>query len=276
MARLLVVGDSHLSPSVAYADENWDAVVREVDRRRPDLVVHVGDISLDGARTPSDLAHARRRMGELTLPWRAVPGNHDIGDIGASSEPVDGARRAAYVGLFGATDWSVDVDGWRLVGIDIQALASPVADSGDVWRWLATALAGDQPTALFTHRPLRTHGADEVDDPDRYVTGAARERLLTLLAERHVELVVSGHIHQWRQVDDDGRSYVWVPSTWASLPDEIQPVIGTKVTGAVELDLGAAAVATLVRPPGLADVTSGVDFASPFDITTDRSRPPDC
>lgn len=264
MARLLVVSDSHLSQSEPSADENWDAIAREVDRRRPDLVVHVGDISLDGANDRRDLEHARRRLDELVVPWRAIPGNHDIGDFGETSDPVDAARRAAYHEVFGPTDWCLDLDGWRLVGVDIQTLSSPLPESAALWRWLSAALAGEQQTALFVHRPLRTHDAGEVDDADRYVTGATRERIAGILDQAGVALVVSGHIHQWRQVTADGRMYVWAPSTWASLPDDVQPAIGTKVTGAVAIELGATATATLVRPPGLADLTSGVDFPSPY------------
>ncbi|HEX6420490.1 MAG TPA: metallophosphoesterase, partial [Acidimicrobiales bacterium] len=75
--RLLVVSDTHLSPRTPEADTNWDAVVRHVAATRPDLVVHAGDVSLDGALAPGDLDHARRRLDRLPVPWRAVPGNHD-------------------------------------------------------------------------------------------------------------------------------------------------------------------------------------------------------
>ncbi len=47
--RVVFVSDSHLSSRAAESDLNWSAVVRYIWSARPDLVVHVGDLSLDGA-----------------------------------------------------------------------------------------------------------------------------------------------------------------------------------------------------------------------------------
>ena len=58
--------------------------------------------------------------------------------------------------------------------------------------------------------------------------------------------------------------HVWAPSTWATLPDRIQPVIGAKVTGIVAIELGESVAATLVRPAGMTCPTIGEDFASPY------------
>jgi len=46
----------------------------------PDVVIHLGDLSLDGAHGPGHLAYGRQQLDRLPVPWRAVPGNHDIGD----------------------------------------------------------------------------------------------------------------------------------------------------------------------------------------------------
>ena len=46
-------------------------------------------------------------LDALPVPWLAIPGNHDIGDLGATSSPVDDRRRAAYQEAFGPTTWSV-------------------------------------------------------------------------------------------------------------------------------------------------------------------------
>ncbi len=80
-AQLVVVSDSHLSGRALDAERNWSAVVDHIRRTAPDLVVHVGDLSLDGEHDAADLDYAREQLGRLApTPWIAVPGNHDIGD----------------------------------------------------------------------------------------------------------------------------------------------------------------------------------------------------
>jgi 3',5'-cyclic-AMP phosphodiesterase len=264
VVRLLVVSDSHLSPVAPHADDHWTAVVAEVGRTCPDLVVHAGDITLDGANDAAELRHARRRLDELPVPWRAIPGNHDIGDVGETTEPIDDRRRAAYAAAFGEGSWDVRLGGWHLIGVDIQTLASPLPAASAVWSWLDRTVTGDEPTVLFIHRPLLPLHRGEHDEPRRYVSGPSRRRLIDLLVRGDVRLVVSGHVHQWRDVVSGGCRHVWAPSTWSSLPDEIQPWIGTKVTGAVEIELGETATVRLVRPDGVADLTGDVDFRSPY------------
>ena len=264
VAQLLVVADSHLSPAAPHADEHWSAIVADVGRRRPDLVVHAGDISMDGANDPADLHHARRRLDELPVPWRAIPGNHDIGDVGDTAEPIDERRRGAYEDAFGAGSWDLRLDGWHLVGIDIQTLTSSLPTAAVLWGWLEETATGRNPTVLFIHRPLMPLRPDEYDEPRRYVTGDGRRRLLDLIGRAGVQLVVSGHVHQWRDVVSGQCRHVWAPSTWSSLPDRIQPTIGTKTTGAVDIELGATARVRIVRPAGVADITGDVDFPSPY------------
>jgi 3',5'-cyclic AMP phosphodiesterase CpdA len=79
-ARVILVSDTHLSASAPRAQVNWDAVVSYVGACSPDLVIHLGDLSLDGARDAVDWRHGRTQLDRLPVAWRAVPGNHDIGD----------------------------------------------------------------------------------------------------------------------------------------------------------------------------------------------------
>ena len=265
--RVLQVSDSHLSPAAPHADEHWDAVLAHVEATQPDLVVHTGDISAHGADRDADLRHARRRLDELTVPWLAVPGNHDIGDVDPTPEPIDNTRRTRYADAFGASRWTAEEGGWRLVGIDAQTLLSDLPAATDEWEWLEDAVSVDGPVALFLHRPLRPWRADTPDDPGRYVSGPGRSRLAALLAESSVRLVGTGHVHQWWKGELDGAAHVWAPSTWALVPDRVQPVIGAKVVGVVEheLDRDGTVRSTYVRPDGVTDLRIGDDFPSPYE-----------
>ena len=106
----------------------------------------------------------------------------------------------------------------------------------------------------------------ELDQPKRYVVGPTRQRLLDLMDANDVTLVVSGHVHRWRVAGNADRRHVWAPSTWACLPDSIQPRIGTKVTGLVEMEITGDMLPTarLVRPVGLTNLTIGEHFDSPY------------
>ena len=248
MARIFQVSDSHLSPTTPHADENWQAVLDHVDIDAPDMVIHTGDISLNGADDIEDLRHARRQLDRLTVPWLAIPGNHDIGDVGDTIQPVNESRRDRYRDVFGDDRWSVSIDGWRLVGLDVQTLVSDMDIASEQWDWLDDKLDGTVPTALFVHRPLRPWRSDEVDDPNRYIPEPGRGRLIERVERADVRLIASGHIHQWRVVNE-ARTHVWAPSTWAVLPDRIQPVIGEKVVGLVEHEFGPGSrVASTARP----------------------------
>jgi hypothetical protein len=62
----------------------------------------------------------------------------------------------------------------------------------------------------------------------RFWPPAARDRLAGLFGADPPALVVSGHVHQSRQLSLGGVEHVWVPTTWAVLPDHAQPVLGSK------------------------------------------------
>jgi 3',5'-cyclic AMP phosphodiesterase CpdA len=66
-ARVVLVSDSHLSASAPQAQANWDAVVSYVAAALPDLVIHLGDLSLDGAAAftahPGRCQAGSRRFG---------------------------------------------------------------------------------------------------------------------------------------------------------------------------------------------------------------------
>jgi Icc protein len=264
--RILQVSDSHLSPLAPYADDNWLAVVEHVRATRPDLVVHTGDVTLDGASNDTDLMHARDLLDRLPVPWMSVPGNHDVGDVGDTHDPVTAGRCDSYREALGATSWTHALGGWQLVGVDSQTLLADSPGTDSLWDWLMATLTGSTPTALFLHRPLRPLDPGETDETSRYVIEPGRSRLTPLLTAGDVRLVASGHIHQWRCTDVGVVRHVWAPSTWAVLPDRIQPVLGHKVVGVVEHTLfdDGTSTSVLLQPDGASQVVIGDDFDSPY------------
>ena len=263
VVRIVQLSDTHLSQNAPEARANWDAIVEHLAADPPDLVINTGDISLNGAHHLADLEYAFRAHQALPAPWRVIPGNHDVGDIGEITEPAGAGLRARFVALFGDAFWSVPCGEWDVIGIDIQALAAE-DHAEELWDWLDGVLATKRPVMFCMHRPLMPYAAGETDEPRRYVTGELRARLRSLIAESSVRVVATGHVHQTRSVTIDERMHVWAPSTWALLPDSIQPVIGTKVVGFVEHRLGSDAHVTTVVPDNVRQHVIGISFPSPY------------
>ena len=99
LGRVAQLSDAHLSPRVPGFGANFALAAAAVRAAAPDLLVATGDLSLDGAGTPGELAAARDAHAGLAPDWVAVPGNHDVGD--GPAQPVTPARLAAWEAAFG-------------------------------------------------------------------------------------------------------------------------------------------------------------------------------
>ncbi len=56
--------------------------------------------------------------------------------------------------------------------------------------------------------------------PYRFWPAVARDRLTDMVAGKRLALFASGHVHQSRRLAHDGTDHLWVPTTWAVLPDD--------------------------------------------------------
>jgi 3',5'-cyclic AMP phosphodiesterase CpdA len=266
--RVTVVSDSHLSDRTPEAAANWDAVVDHVAATNPDLVVHAGDISTDGASRPADLTIAAGQLDRLPAPTLVVPGNHDVGVepslVSDHDRPLDDETLGRFRTALGADRFTARVGRWRIVGVDAQLFGAGHEAEDEQWEWLAGQFDGWEPLVFVLHKPLVPISGD-ADRPYRYVPAAPRRRLLALLDGRPA-IVVSGHVHQQLRHESAGVAHVWAPTRWAVLPDEMQPSVGDKTCGLVELGLhddGRADVAAFA-PQGLRHLTLGIDATDPY------------
>lgn len=271
--RLAIVSDSHLSLRTPEAEANWSAIVEHVAEVVPDLVIHLGDLSLDGAREPDDLRFARAQLDRLPVPWLAIPGNHDIGDnpspATSPEEVVDLERCERWNDLVGADRWSVELPDWSLVAINAQLIGSGLPAEDEQWSWLEAELARQpiqQPVALVTHKPIT---ADEEElaaaPPYRFVPGPEGRPIVDRAGQGAIDLVLSGHVHQYRRLEIGSTAHVWAPSTWAVLPEDAQPTLGVKRCGILSLLLEAGGFdEALVEPDGVRQQTLGEDLPDPY------------
>lgn len=254
--RVIQISDTHLSPGKMHFLDNWPPLARWIAEQQPDLVIHTGDVTVDGAGVEEDLRHAAGLMRALGVPFRAVPGNHDVGDAGHGHQPVDAERLGRWRSHFGADRWIEDAENWRLIGFDAMLLGSGEPEEVVQDDWLRTVMsnAADRHIAWFLHRPLFLDRPDEADTGYWPVKPQPRSRLIELVRRYSVGVVASGHLHRARDFTRAGTRYIWAPASSFLVGPKIvaEPIPGEEVLGAViyEID-GESLEADIVPIPGL-------------------------
>ncbi len=212
---LAQISDTHLGAGTPLFRANFSRVAAALDGLRPDVIVHTGDASLDGAGGDADLAFAAASHARLPGPVLCVPGNHDVGDHPerAPKQPVDDARLDRFRRHLGRDWWVEDQDGWRLLGLNSQVMgAHPEAEvqAGMIADALDTL--GERRLAVFIHKPF--FAADPAEAAFDYwsVPPFARAPLHAVMAHPALRLVASGHLHLHREEMRGPVRYAWAPS----------------------------------------------------------------
>lgn len=217
MPVLAQLSDIHLSRSRPFFQFNFEAVLEELARIRPDHIVVTGDIALNAPDDPDDLAFARAQLDRLPAPWSAIPGNHDVGLVPLEPgqyQAADVARRARWLDLFGPDRFAIDLGDWRLLGLNTQLMGGGLPAEAEQHGWLEAQLAERaRPVALFLHYPLFRHASTEAERSHSCVVPEARARLMAAIGGSSVKLVGSGHIHREKRMEEGGVVFQWAPAT---------------------------------------------------------------
>ncbi len=251
--KLLQITDTHLSPAKAQFNDNWEPLARWIAEIAPDLVVHTGDLSIDGADHEADLAFAIDLIRRLPVPVLCLPGNHDVGHLPGTAQPVDAVRLQRWRRLVGPDRWAEDHGDWRLVGIDSLLCGSGSGEEADQLAWLSRSLdeRRGRRVALFSHQPLF------VDDPEEGDTGywgippGPRRALRDLLARHDVALFASGHLHVAAEGRLDRTAIVWAPASSFMVGPMDRDMPGRRMLGAVIHGLDTDVTSEIVAVPGL-------------------------
>ena len=246
--KIIQITDTHLSALKPQFQENWKPLVEWIDSMEPDLVVHTGDLTVDGADFEEDLVHGREMLGDLRYPTLCVPGNHDIGDMPGTRQPINGERLSRWRRIIGPDRWVHDLGEWRLVGLNSLIIGSGSSEEYEQLAWLEDTLRtrDGRRVLVFKHKPLF------VEDPEEGETGywglrpEPRRRLLELFRENGVELVASGHLHRARIVEGAPFRRVWGPSSGFVVGPMVQMPYGDAIVGAAVHTLGAGIESRIV------------------------------
>ena len=217
--RLVQVSDTHLSAERAYFNDNFDVFCAEMAADPPDLIVHTGDISLDGAASDADLVYAANELKRLPGEVLTLAGNHDIGEAPAFSrldQPLDNVRTTRWARTAGGRWWSRVVgDGWLIVGLDTALMASGLEDEARQLAFLREALtAHEGPRKLvFMHMPPYLDNPDDTKFSALAVPHPARAAFFDACISNGVRAIACGHVHVYRKLAHRGIDIVWAPPT---------------------------------------------------------------
>jgi 3',5'-cyclic AMP phosphodiesterase CpdA len=198
--RIVQISDTHINHRGGVTNKNFETLAAFInDVLRPDVIVNTGDVAVLSPDSAEDRETARQLHERFTVPVHIVPGNHDVGEPGATpwaGISVTSERVAGFRGTFGPDRWIQLYDDWALIGINSEVMSSGLPEEAEQWEWLATlpALVGDRTAILFMHKPAWPpfeHSAEHaITLPD-----AERDRLLEVLKPVTVSAVCSGHLH---------------------------------------------------------------------------------
>lgn len=254
--RVVQVSDTHVSAKRAYFLDNWDVFVALMKADPPDLIVHSGDVSFDGASDADDLAFAAAEQARLSEPLLAIPGNHDIGECHAAirlQQPTNAERRATWFRYFGETHWRRDIGSWRLVGLDTSVMGCGTPEEAAQQLFFEESLAtrDGRPVLLFQHMPPYLTDADDTAFTTLAIPHVARNWLLETCLRGGVAAIACGHVHVYRQLEYRGLQIVWAPATsFVNIVERQEASMGVPRTGYVEWILrGTGLDHRLVEPP---------------------------
>ena len=236
MQRLVQISDTHLSPGKPHFACNWEPLRAWLAGQGPDLVIHTGDVTVDGADVEDDMRHCRELLDGLGLPVLSIPGNHDVGEAWHPHQPVNAERLARWRSHLGADFWRRDIEGFRLIGLNSMLFGSDEADEERQLAWLEREIAEAQGRRLgwFLHRPLFVETPDEGDKGYWSVPPRPRAHLLDLVRRHDVAFVASGHLHRAHDFMVEDTRYIWGPSSGFVVGPELQPgMAGSSTLGAV-------------------------------------------
>jgi len=264
MTKLIHISDLHLSRTHAYFYENWRAVASYINNTQPDLVVCTGDYVLDSPDDAEDLSLGRQEMNRLTVPWKSLAGDHDIG--GGPPQPrlrpevpwlehymVTEERRQYYLELFGEDHWAMPFADWYLIGINDLIFESGFPAESDQWDFLEDhiATAGNAPIALFMHKPPCVTTFNEDHYTSNAIPAKARGRLRKILAGTNVRLIATGHLHVYRTLQTAGITVVTAPTLMRG-KDDYPSKNGYVTNGIIEYTFDGDGVEfRLVEPEGV-------------------------
>ena len=254
--KIAHISDTHLSDRHGFFVENFLRVVDAVNAWKPELVIHTGDLSINGADRVEDLTYSMDMMKRFDAPVRVIPGNHDLGEepgFMQLDQPTTVERLVRYEEAVGPDRWAFDAGDWRLIGMNAQVLGTGLLREEEQACWLEAELTENQgrPIGIFTHKPLFFPREVEGDEPRSiFLPRGVRARTFSLFSRRGVRFVASGHLHKYLYIRAGGVRWVWAPAT--AYKSGLKVGVGRPALSFIKVQIGAGDLrAELCIPDGM-------------------------
>ncbi len=221
---LIQLSDSHLlaDPAQCYrgvdVQARLDAMLAEITRHKPDLVVVSGDVSDDGSL--ASYQRAAEQLDALGCRWVWLPGNHDHPATMADVRPLTPV---------------VHQDGWQIILLNswIEGEEGGRLGEAQLNRLEAQLAADDTPALIMLHHPpvsVEAAWMNEIGLEDREAFWAGPGRY------DHVHAVLCGHIHHELTCLHDGVPVMTVPAVAAQfVPDSPDFAVDSHAPGGFRL-----------------------------------------
>ncbi|PKA42272.1 metallophosphoesterase family protein [Rhizobium sullae] len=251
--KIIQITDTHFSPNKPHFNGNWAPLLTWIEETAADLIIHTGDLTVDGADKDEDISFSMDLMRQVSVPMLIVPGNHDVGDLPGSRQPVNAERLQRWRRLAGEDRWLEDAGSWRFAGLNSLLLGHEDDEEEAQFEWLQKALEdrGGRRVALFAHKPLFVDEPHEGDTGYWSVKPSQRRRLYDLIAAHDVALFASGHLHWAWQGRYEQTALTWGPSAAFIIDKMEREMPGERLIGAVIHELGDDAASRIVAIPGM-------------------------
>lgn len=211
--KIAQITDTHIlacdsdQPQGRSRAQNLRRCVADINRQRPDAVIHTGDMVQHGR--PEEYEHLRELLAPLEAPLYVIPGNRDERET-LRTAFADHAHLPRDGGFL---HYTVESHPLRLVALDSTAPGERkgvYCRARQAWLEAVLASAAERPTALFIHHP-------PFDIDDHYIGGYRKcdeAEDLARVVGRHPQVLrlFCGHVHCPTQRAWAGTEAVTMPS----------------------------------------------------------------
>ncbi|MBW3097180.1 metallophosphoesterase family protein [Pseudohoeflea coraliihabitans] len=232
---MLHLSDTHLSDRFDHFRRNNELMLDVLQKSDHDLIIHTGDITLDGIRHEKDFQFCQSFYGDLSREIHYIPGNHDVGDNPRLGRPqsengsaISQERMERYLAYYGTDRWTIDRASWRMVGINSLLVGTGLPREQEQEEWVRNVLenVGDRHLALFTHQPFFVDEPDPIELSYWTVDPEGRESLRFLMEHPNLKVIASGHLHQQRARRFGSVELIWCPSVAFTTREQLVPEMG--------------------------------------------------
>ena len=178
-----------------------DAIIPEVNRLKPDMIVFSGDLVHDrnNQEQIDGFEHMCSRFSS-DIPLFYIPGNHDIGNE-ATNEEVQ-----KFIKRYGSDRFVYKGKGYTVIGFNSCVIKAETEYEEAEYAWLEEQLkkAGrSKPVILVAHHPFFTKDPEEKEIYYN-IKPELRMKYLNMFKEYGVDLVLAGHLHKLADGEFEG------------------------------------------------------------------------